>query len=969
MDERRENIILEYGEFGKIFNFPYKTTDYEILDSSDRNLAVRLFDEIYLPDIANYGVRNLLKFNTEPPNYGNYSVILQPYHRIPDKLLFIQVQQRTELDYLLRQSQLLEGNTLPNRLYTQAHITLIPKKSLAYYLKNKFAIYDSLLFKTQNGYALKDYGVFDRSGKVVNCQLVSRSVQLQQHQCQAEDAPYVKGLTDILFTHIRRAIIEKRRRDDILHNIVVVTPELSMARRLAIIQSVQMRLLPIIDIFTFALDYAIAPGSQIYFCADYPNQNFLYNATTYTTSDLLDGSARSVSYYDMTEQIGLEGLSEPSTAVLILKGVPANEALVLTDSLKNGVQQNGIVVSRALLKNLSVVDATQISSIVEGFAASQSLASALIAQINTIKLSSDQRHAIYQQLLTSIAKSLPVSIMSFLDSYLLIREQDPAFTQLQHLLMTVVLRFPDLVFEAKSLGKQEDFLYELLDINLEQGLTLKNGDSLLARIFGEPSDALFLAINRFCKDKKWSNDYQAALVGAIFSQTKQWSPEDIQQLLRKTPVQIPKLGYHQLVTFLRSQKSINNFQSLPEPTKIDRLGELINNAKLSSGSILQSLSEPSQFKILRELALSLCNPNSRKNLNFTMSWLKEMRVLESAEFASDLATIFDNSDRSQPLILFEKREKLLYAFLKGEKGGLDIAEDEIFRLCSEFHLDNHYLTILSLVLKRNRIIPVKDLKRVVDELPATNKLASDIVKSSYNQPELRKSLGLLSEETARAWLDKTNSSELRRSYLFNANPERTNKMNFLDLLYETLFTINSASQSYLIAMLTIDQGFWLGVSDMHSYNEKVDRLLKLRPDSDHKLALALFHKMVQALKIPSDYKIGDMVIFTGELALRAESGTQHLDLPDQTMLTELYKLAVEQAPLFANSFVTLLRNIAQYTNTEALINRYDPKLIVLCAEFIKMNNADGVLNKFVEAANSVGATGFHEVLMSSDYFC
>lgn len=962
MDERREKITLEYVEFGKIFNFPYKTTDYEILDHSDSNLAMLLFDGIYLPDIANYGVRNLLKFNTEPPNYGNYSVILQPYHRTPDKLLFIQVQQRTELDYLLRQSQPLEGNTLPNRLYTQAHITLIPKKNLAYYLKNKLAIYDSLLFKTPSGYALKDYGVFDRSGQIAHREHASRSVQLQQCQFREADVPYIKGLTDILFTHIRRAIIEKRSRDDILHNIVVVTPELSMARRLAIIQSVQMRLLPIVDVFTFALDYAIAPRSQIYFCADHPKQNFLYNATTYTTSDLLAGSARTVSYYEMAEQFGLERLSEPSTALLILKGVPADEALVITDSLRNGVQQNGMAVSRALLKNLNVVDATQISRIVEGFAANQSLASFLISQLNTIKLSPDQRHAIYQQLLASIEKSLPVSVTSFLDSYLMIREQDPAFTQLQHLLINVVLRFPEPVFEAKHLGKQEDLLYELLDIYSEQRLTFNHGDSLLVRIFGEPSDALFSAVKRFCKDKKWSNEYQAALVQSIFSQTKPWSNEDIQQLLRKTPVQIPELGHRQLIAFLSSQKLINDFQSLDDMTKVDWLAGLINNAKLSSGSVLQSLSEPAQIKTLRALTLSICNPNSQKNLSFTMSWLKEMRVLESVEFELDLATIFDNFYNNQPLLLFEKREKLLYALLNGKKDGLDIAEDEIFCLCSDLHLDNHYLTILSVMLKRNRIIPVKDLKRVVDELPATNKLASDIVKSSHNQPELRKSLRLLSEQTSRAWLNKTNSSELRRSYLINANPERTNSMNFLDLLHETLFTINRASQSYLIALLTVD----LGVSDIRSYNEKVDRLMNQRHDSEPKSALALFHKMVQVLKIPSGYQIEDMVSLTGELALRVESGTQHLQLPNQTLLTELYKLAAEQEPLFANSFVTLLRNIAQYTNTRALIDHYDPKLLVLCAEFVKMNGTDGLLNKFVEAANSVGTIGLHEVLMSSD---
>lgn len=341
MRKEFDNLKLDYVECGKLFYFQRNTSDFVLLDTSDRELGSIVNREIYQPNIANYAARYNLRFSNKPNQFGNFSVILQPSRALIDELLFIQVQQRTELDYLYMQPGVDPRTDLPNRPYTQAHITIIPKKFLTVCLQNDIALYDAILFRKLNGFGLKDYGVLNQNGLEVHPQVLPRPLNPKSFVLKPQDLPIVKGITNILFDIFLQLVLSKSKSGMTLPNIVFFTPELKMDQRIAIMQAVQKQLLPIFGILTFALDYAIPPESQIYFCEQLPDKAFPINTQYILTNDKILSAAEDPNgYYQTSEREGSSRISDPLAVSFILKGIPVNDALVLAEVLKSGVVNN-----------------------------------------------------------------------------------------------------------------------------------------------------------------------------------------------------------------------------------------------------------------------------------------------------------------------------------------------------------------------------------------------------------------------------------------------------------------------------------------------------------------------------------------------------------------------------------------------------------------------------------------------------
>lgn len=953
MRKEFDNLKLDYVECGKLFYFQRNTSDFVLLDTSDRELGLIVNREIYQPNIANYAARYNLRFSNKPNQFGNFSVILQPSRAFIDELLFIQVQQRTELDYLYMQPNVEPRTDLPNRPYTQAHITIIPRKLLTVCLQNDIALYDAILFRKSNGFSLKDYGVLNPNGQEVRPQVLPRPLSLKPFILKQQDLPIVKGITNILYNTFMQLILSKIKSGMILPSIVFFTPELKMNQRLAIMQAVQKQLLPIFGILTFALDYAIPPESQIYFCEHLPDKVFpITKQHIFTTDKIISAAEDPKGYFQTAVREGLSRLSDPVAVSFFRKGIAVDDALVISDTLKSEVASNDKLVFEVFLRNLDKLESKHKEKLVRIFTKSSNQLMSFVNQIPKYNLQRVERLELYKSaLMEPLRKQSSEGLDLFLDVYLLILRQKDDIVEFRSYLQQLINTQPSFILTRIKSDDQTELISELLELCCQYPTNLSNESNFLLAIFSQPTSSLFLAIDKFYRTGNWNNAFQQTLTYALANVDTQWTDDDVNKLENITPIRINNLKRIRFSFFLNSEKKIAEYKNLPNAKKAETLLKKIDSALGQEKNIFQVI-DKDQHQKAREVALIACNTASLENFKFVKYWLGHIGwsgALNDKEFWHDYEIICNNCVASQPQLLDNQDDRDLYDLLKGR---INHKSGSIEKVCTSNNIQNRYLVILAGMLTNKQEIPIHDVKWIINNLPDTNNYAVEVIHLANDSPKFMESVKTLDEKYCRKWLDVTFQNNLRNMYIEN---------NARDLLHETLFRIDLASNEYLLDLLTKDSGMKAGVVNWSSYVLKTQKLIDSRLKND---AINTFLEIVRDSK-DIGFNVWEYVKKIRKVVELLEKDFRTDELPELAVLSDLMEFS-DSFPAnlkFTESFTKALIRIAEKTSDQDLVNKYHPLLLYCCSDFISIHSPEtGKNNNFHWASEKVLYTGLASVI-------
>lgn len=955
MTDNLTEINLEYAEFGKIFNYPGNTSDYRPLNRSDTRLAKILMDRLYNPSIANYAITRGLPFALKPPGFGGFTVVLQPLPSITNDLLFIQLQQRTELDYLIQQGLEPPVRGVANRSYTQAHITLLPQQFISNCLRDDIAIYEALLFGKEGQFALEDYGRTSQHSSVYEPREIPRYISLQRGSVSYPHSEYVKGITNllsILYQSVSNFGLQQQSRQK---KAVFVIPEFTLSQRLAIMQEVQKRLNPLLGIVTFALDYAIAPESQVYLCNDEPAPFYLNRPSIYDVKQIKAAANLKGGYSDVYENLGYESIFKSVIPKYYMKGSSLEDAITIDELVNGHTTLDWDVKISKFIQIVSRIDENDVLKIFESIALKSELNN-LLDKILKSKLRVEQRQFLCNQILIQLKQKFPATISKFTDSYLAIKANEVESQYIERHLLDTIKDYPEQVLEEALTNSNGALLYELLIVNKHKRILLEDNRPLVKILFEKPSKALYNAISRLHANNGWTVDYQNVLYEVLSDPYCAWTDEQIGELIEVSNINLPNLGLHRLKAFLNSTSAISHFLSLPNSIQAEQLKVMIEEIVREGMSLFNVLNKQNSLA-LRNLAVTVCNSNDIKNVSFSKYWIEKIAILESSDFMSDLNQIIENYKVSQPQFFINPKEKLLYQFLRGEITVADIS----IQLCQEFGIERQYLSVLKIMLQRQEVISLKDICHLITELPVTNALLADIIKNSSQYPQAYQIIISLDVLHASQWLSATQQESLRSFYLdSNSN----------DLLYQMLFNIIEASPDYLITLLTNEFTINKKMYCWDVYLQMVTELLNARENIQSFKAVNAFKDMI--IEARESHNISKEIIFNiGQLALFAFQDFSIENAVSKKWLTYCFKLAnteewFEHNQIARNQTIRYylrkgLVSLGKSLNPDSIEAKYDIRIICIVANIIdsgsklpvKQNNfktvADRICPKALES--------------------
>lgn len=951
MTDNLTEISLEYAEFGKIFNYPGRTSDYRVLNRSHTRLANILMDKLYNPNIANYAVTRGLPFALKPPGYGNFTVVLQPLPSVTNDLLFIQLQQRTELDYVIKQGLELPGRGIANRAYTQAHITLLPQHIIEKCFRDNIAIYESLLFGREGQFALEDYGITSPRSSVYEPREIPRYVPLKRSFVSFPDPDYVRGITNLLIRHYQSVSDLEMWQQSRLKKTVFVIPELGLSQKLAIIQEVQKRLYPLLGIISFALDYAITPESQVYLCNDEPASFYLNRSDIYSSRQIKAATNLDRKYRDVYEISGYEYVLKSEIPKYFRKGSPLEEAITINELINDHEALDWNAKISEFIKCFSRIDGNDISKILENIAINSDFRF-LLDEIFKTQLHVEQRKFLYTQVLAQLIRKFPVTISKFIDGYLAIKANEVESKYLERYLLNAIKTYPELVLEMALTNSDGALLYELLIINKHERILIENNEPLEKIMFEKPSKALYNAITRLNANNSWTVDYQDALYEVLSNPNCAWTDDEIGKLIEASKITLPNLGLHRLKALLDS--------TLPNNIKAERLQAVIKGVVQEGISLFKALNQQN-LQTLRDLAITVCNSNDIKNVSFSKYWIEQITVLESPEFINDLNKIIENFIKSQPQFIKNPNERNLYEFLK-EK--ITPANISIYKLCQDLGFEKHYHAVLRLMLVRQQEINLEDFHRLIEELPVTNNLLAEIIKDYSQYPQVDQTILSLDVKYATKWLQSTQQESLRNIYLDSIGN---------DLLHQILFKINNASPDFLINLLSNELAIKKKMHSWKNYWQKAIELLNSRKTKQSFKAVDAFKEMIiEAIKTKI---IGEeLILDIGQLALFASRNFTAQNAESKDWLIRFLRLAdaeewfdQNQNQIVQNNAVRKylkqgLESLGKSLDQDFIEKKYEPRIIYIVADIIDFEKQFHFSqNNFRKVAIKIKPEGLHRV--------
>jgi len=231
------------------------------------------------------------------------------------------------------------------------------------------------------------------------------------------------------------------------------------------------------------------------------------------------------------------------------------------------------------------------------------------------------------------------------------------------------------------------------------------------------------------------------------------------------------------------------------------------------------------------------------------------------------------------------------------------------------------------MLTNRQEIPIHDVKWIIDNLPDTNNYAVEVIHLANDSSKFMESVKTLDEKYCRKWLDVTFQNNLRNKYIEN---------NARDLLHETLFRIDLASNEYLLDLLTKDSGMKAGVVNWNSYVLKAQKLIDSRLKND---AINTFLEIVRDSK-DFGFNVWEYVKKIRKVVELLEKDFRTDELPELAVLSDLMEFS-DSFPAnlkFTESFTKALIRIAEKTSDQDLVNKYHPLLLYCCSDFISIHS-------------------------------
>lgn len=803
-----EAITLPFVECGKVFCYKRRTSEYVVLDNSGQAISDALMS-LYSSLVGQYGAEHNLFFSVQPPGFGNFSTALieaDQYVRAKDQFLFIQLQQRRELEYL----PLSEfPNDAVNRLYTQAHFTVIPGSMLRDFIKQKKAIYHAILSGNGSTPHLKDYWAPDKFGKQVLPQRLPRELQVQPLEESPATKQIVQGLSNIVFNFLREKKTAPANNYNLPNNLVVVYPGLNIKERLAIMQEVQYLLLPSIGIFSFSLDYAMGIYSTVYFSDRPADGNYLSRPFTAASDQVLQAAQDPNGYYNLAIKFGIDRLDNPIVRHFLSQPMPLKDAFAISDALLNATVPGNSNFANIVMSNLPSIDPAYLDQLLSISGTTDTTLEEMIRYAPRAFQSRIEKFQFYRKVLNTVFSGSGNSPFRLFNTYLLIRRVDPEFVEIQQALRELVKNFQSEAFKPETLEHMAGLPYELLERSIEENLTFADGVDVLNFILSKPSEHLIQTIDRLYKNGKWTDKLNTALVATIADPDTFWNEESLGALFSRTPVKIPGLIQHKLNTIFEKPASISRLLSFRPEFLAEELTKIFSSISTSSENVFSIVKEKN-WRELRKVALKACVGVTDPSFDFTCFWLSQLKDARKDIFLTDLGIILNQySLGATPIFPKDTKKKVIYDFLRNNMGAYS---GSLKSVCENLGVQGYYLEIVGLWLSLGRQTPIADIVELVNELPNSNEKLAELIK---RLPENRfiEAYGDLSDEIAELWLQGTSRQALRAPYTSSTGQ---------DLLYLSLLGLKRPSAAFLVDKLTNELGIWKGTNDWASYRKNLN---------------------------------------------------------------------------------------------------------------------------------------------------
>ena len=204
-------------------------------------------------------------------------------------------------------------------------------------------------------------------------------------------------------------------------------------------QEVQKRLNPLLGIVTFALDYAIAPESQVYLCNDEPAPFYLNRPSIYDVKQIKAAANLKGGYSDVYENLGYESIFKSVIPKYYMKGSSLEDAITIDELVNGHTTLDWDVKISKFIQIVSRIDENDVLKIFESIALKSELNN-LLDKILKSKLRVEQRQFLCNQILIQLKQKFPATISKFTDSYLAIKANEVESQYIErHLLDTIKL--------------------------------------------------------------------------------------------------------------------------------------------------------------------------------------------------------------------------------------------------------------------------------------------------------------------------------------------------------------------------------------------------------------------------------------------------------------------------------------------------------------------------------------------------
>ena len=935
-----ETIALPFVECGKVFCYKRRTSEYVVLDNSGQAISDALMNP-YSSWVGQYGAEHNLLFSVQPPGFGNFTTALveaDQYIRAKDQFLFIQLQQRCELEYL-PVSEFPKDAV--NRPYTQAHFTLIPGSMLRDFIKQKKAIYHAILSGDGPIPRLKDYWSPDRYGKQLLPQRLPRELKVQSLEEAPANKQVVQGLSNLIFNFLREKKTAPANNYNLPNNLVVVYPGLNIKERLAIMQEVQYLLLPSIGIFSFSLDYAMGIYSTVYFSDRPADRNYLSRPFTVTSDQVFHAAQDPNGYYCLAMKFGVERLDHPVVRHFLSQPMPLKDAFAISDVLLSESVSDNSNFANIVMSNLSSIGLAYLDQVLSICGRSDNSLEEMVRLAPRAFQSRNEKLQFYRKVLNTVFSGLGNSPQRLLNTYLLIRRIDPEFGEIQQVLRDRVKNFQSAAFNPEAIDHMPGLPYELLERSKDESLTFSDGVDVLNFMLSKPSENLIVTIDRLYKNGKWTEKLNSALVASLADPDTFWSDESLGALFTRTPVRVPGLIHHKLNMIFEKPASISDLLRFSPEFLAEELIKVFNPISSSSENVFSIVKEKN-WSELRKVALKACVGVTDQSFEFTYFWLNQLKDARKDVFLTDLGKIINQYGLTNtPIFPKDTRKKVIFDFLRNNLGPYS---GSLKTVCDNLGVQRYYPEVVSLWLSLERHIPTSDMVQLVNELPKTNELLAEIIKR-LPANRLKDMFTDLPETTADNWLRGTSMPVLRRLY---ENPTGQ------DTLYLSLLSLNSLSAEFLVDKLTNEWGVWKGIGNWTAYRKKLEDAVHHLSDNSRELCpVKKLKDLVDNFDCPPGMekehaeRLGQLSMLFCELD-RVQS------LPNAVSITNLIEYATGKIGSVKDTAKAVLISLPHQFNHESFVDQLPPLVLYAYAALLdQFSLPQASFQELIKACDSV----------------